>query len=64
MEDSTFAIFLGFGILWAIMGAAAWIALLKSEGEEIRFGKWGLLVIIPIVIPFIAALVIAAVSRH
>ncbi|MFB2936804.1 hypothetical protein ACE1B6_16260 [Aerosakkonemataceae cyanobacterium BLCC-F154] len=64
MEDSTFVIFLAFGILWAIMGTAAWIALLKSEGEEIRFGKWGLIVVLPILIPFIAALVIAALSRN
>ncbi len=63
MEDSTFVIFLAFGVIWAIMGTAAWIALLKSEGEEIKFGKWGLIVIIPIIIPFIAALVIAAISR-
>ncbi|HEY9294895.1 MAG TPA: hypothetical protein VIQ31_00730 [Phormidium sp.] len=63
MEDSTFVIFLVFGVIWAIMGTAAWIALLKSEGEEIRFGKWGLVVIIPILIPFIAALAIAAISR-
>ena len=64
MEDSTFIIFLAFGVIWAIMGAAAWIALLKSEGEEIRFGKWGLIVVLPILIPFIAALVIAAMSRR
>lgn len=63
MEDSTFVIFLAFGIIWAIMGMTAWIALLKSEGEEIRFGKWGLIVVIPILIPFIAALVIAAISH-
>lgn len=63
MENSTFVIFLAFGVLWAIMGTAAWVALLKSEGEEIRFGKWGLIVAIPILIPFIAALVIAAIYR-
>ncbi len=42
------------------MGVGGWIALLKSEGEEIRFGKWGLIVGIPIVIPIIAALIIGA----
>lgn len=40
------------------MGAAGWIALLKSEGEEIRLGKWGLIVALPIVIPIIVALVL------
>jgi hypothetical protein len=39
------------------MGAVAVIALLKSEGEDIRFGKWGLTVAIPIIIPIIIALI-------
>lgn len=63
MEDSTFVIFLAFGVVWAIMGAAGVIALLKSDGQEIRFGKWGLVVAIPILIPFIAALIIGVIYR-
>jgi hypothetical protein len=58
MNDSVFVIFIAFGCLWILMGVGGWIALLKSEGEEIRFGKWGLIVGIPIVIPIIAALII------
>jgi hypothetical protein len=42
------------------MGTIAVIALLKSDGQEIRFGKTGMIVAIPIVIPIIAALVIGA----
>lgn len=56
--DEAYVIFLGVGILWTAMGIAAVIGLLKSDNQPIRFGKWGLIVAIPIVIPFIAALVI------
>lgn len=62
MEDSLFIIFIVFGCLWIVIGAAAWIALLKSEGEEIRFGKWGLVVALPIVLGIAIALIYGAVS--
>lgn len=61
MDDSAFVIFIAFGSIWILMIAAGWIALLKSEGQEIRFGKWGLVVVIPIIIPIIAALIISMV---
>ncbi len=60
MNDSVFVIFIVFGCLWILMGVGGWIALLKSEGEEIKFGKWGLIVAIPILIPIIVALIIGA----
>ncbi|BAY46938.1 hypothetical protein SAMD00079811_45540 [Scytonema sp. HK-05] len=60
MNDSVFVIFIAFGCLWILMGVGGWIALLKSEGEEIKFGKWGLIVAIPILIPIIIALLIGA----
>ncbi|BAZ24163.1 hypothetical protein NIES4073_50550 [Kalymmatonema gypsitolerans NIES-4073] len=60
MNDSMFVIFIAFGCLWILMGVGGWIALLKSEGEEIKFGKWGLIVAIPILIPIIVALIIGA----
>lgn len=58
MNDSVFVIFIAFGCLWILMGVGGWIALLKSEGEEIKFGKWELIVAIPILIPIIFALTI------
>jgi uncharacterized membrane protein HdeD (DUF308 family) len=61
MDDSAFVLFIGFGVLWTVMGAVAVIALFKADGQPIRFGKWGLLVAVPIVIPLIAALMYAAV---
>ncbi len=61
MEDSIFVIFIAFGCIWILIGAAGWIALLKSEGQEIRFGKWGLIVTLPIIIPIIITLIFGAV---
>lgn len=63
MDDSIFVIFIAFGCLWVIMGAIAVIALFKSDKQEIRFGKEGLIVAIPILIPLIITLVYAAVRR-
>ena len=42
------------------MGAVGVIALLKSDGQQIRLGKWGLIVALPIVIPIIIALAFGA----
>ena len=61
MEDSIFVIFIAFGCIWILIGAAAWIALLKSEGQEIRLGKWGLIVTLPIIIPIVITLIFGAV---
>lgn len=63
MEDSIFIIFLAFGCLWILIGAVGWVAFLKSEGEEIRFGKWGLLVALSIIIPIIITLSYGAFSH-
>jgi uncharacterized membrane protein HdeD (DUF308 family) len=60
MENSIFIIFIVFGGLWVLMGAAGVIALFKSDGQEIRFGKWGLVVALPIIIPIILTLLIGA----
>lgn len=63
MNDSPFVLFIGFGILWTIMGAAAVIALFKADGQKIQFGKWGLVVAVPIIIPLVAALIYAAIAH-
>ena len=64
MEDSVFIIFIAFGCLWVLMGVAAVIIFFKSNGnQEIRAGKWGLIVALPIVIPIGITLVYAAL-RH
>ncbi|HCF26729.1 MAG TPA: hypothetical protein DEV81_05870 [Cyanobacteria bacterium UBA11049] len=63
MDDSVFVIFIAFGCLWILMGAAAVVGLLKSDRQEIRFGKEGLIVAIPIIIPLIITLIYAVVRR-
>jgi hypothetical protein len=64
MEDSQFVIFIVFGCIWVLMGTVGVIALLKSDGQEIRFGKWGLLVALPIIIPIVIALAFGAFYYH
>jgi uncharacterized membrane protein HdeD (DUF308 family) len=56
MQDAGYTVFIGFGLIWVLMGIAAVITLLKSDGQKIRFGKWGLLVAIPIVVPIVLVL--------
>ena len=56
MQDAGYTVFIGFGLLWVVMGIVAVITLLKSDGQKIQFGKWGLLVGIPIVVPIVLVL--------
>ncbi|AVZ31323.1 hypothetical protein PN465_20755 [Nodularia spumigena CS-584] len=60
MNESTFTIFIVFGFIWIVMATVSVIALLKADGQKIRFGKTGLIVIIPIIVPIIFTLVYAA----
>lgn len=62
MNDSTFVIFIVFGTLWILMAIAGVIAILKMDGQKIRFGKIGLIVTIPIVLPIIITLTYAAIK--
>ncbi|MGB7415691.1 MAG: hypothetical protein WA902_15910 [Thermosynechococcaceae cyanobacterium] len=62
MNDSAFAFFLGFAGLWILLGIGALILLLKMDGQPIKVGPQGLLVALPIVIPFLLALFFGAVS--
>lgn len=64
MEDSIFIIFLAFGFLWILIGSVSWITFLKSEGEEIKVGKWGLLVALSIIIPIIITLTYGALHTR
>ncbi|MBL1174131.1 hypothetical protein [Pantanalinema sp. GBBB05] len=61
MNDAAFTIFIAFGVIWAIIGGAALIALLKADGQQIRLGKWGLVVAIPTLLPLVIALIFAAI---
>lgn len=63
MDDSAFTLFIGFGALWTVMGIVAVIALLKADGQKIRFGKWGLVVTVPIILPLLTAFIFALTQR-
>ncbi len=56
MEDAGYKVFLGFGGLWVLMGIVAVTFLFKSDGQKLKFGKWGLLVAIPILVPIVLVL--------
>ncbi|MEG4805498.1 hypothetical protein QUB63_14910 [Microcoleus sp. ARI1-B5] len=62
MEDAGYTVFIGFGALWVIMGIFAVTFLFKSDGQKLRFGKWGLLVAIPILVP-IALVLLYQIAR-
>ncbi|NMG18490.1 hypothetical protein DP116_03120 [Brasilonema bromeliae SPC951] len=62
MNDSSFVIFIVFGTIWILMATAGVIAILKMDGQEIRFGKTGLMIAMPIIISIIIALTYAAVK--
>ena len=61
MEDGPFVLFIALGCLWTILAAGGVVLLLKADGQKIQFGKWGLLVALPIVIPLVAALGFSAI---
>lgn len=60
-DNSVFAIFIGFGCIWVLMGVGGVIALMKMDGQEIRFSKTALVVAIPIILPIIITLTYAAI---
>lgn len=56
MQDSVFIIFIGFGLIWALMGVVGLLAFFKSDGQPLRFDKWGLIVAVPIIVPIVLVL--------
>lgn len=56
MKDPAYTVFIAFGCIWIVMGITAVILLLKSDNQKIRFGKWGLIVGIPIIVPIVLVL--------
>lgn len=64
VPESGFVIFLVFGIFCTIAGIAAGVYLLKPKGQPLRFDHWGLVVVIPIVVPIVAALLFQVLSYY
>lgn len=62
--SAAYTVFFAYGIVWVALGTIAVIALLKSENHPIRFGKWGLLVLLTTLIPMVAALGIGAIMAQ
>ncbi|BDA74030.1 hypothetical protein CAL7716_081960 [Calothrix sp. PCC 7716] len=60
-DNSVFVIFIVFGCMWLLMGVGGVIALMKMDGQEIRFSKTALVVVIPIIVPIIVTLTYAAI---
>ncbi|ABW27976.1 hypothetical protein [Acaryochloris marina] len=61
MSDSIFALFLGFGFIWILMGVGGMFLLMKSQNQPLRFNRDGILVFLPIVLVFLIALSFGAV---
>lgn len=61
MSDSIFALFLGFGFIWIMMGVGGVVLLMRSQNQSLRFNQDGLLVFLPILLVFLIALSFGAV---
>lgn len=64
MNDSAFIIFILIGTIWVLMATAGVIAILRMDGQEIKFGKTGFIIIVSIIVPIIITLTYAALHRH
>lgn len=64
MQDSIFIIFIVFGLIWAVMGVVAVVAFFKSDGQPLRFDKWGLIVAVPIIVPIVLVLLYQLVRPY
>lgn len=60
MNDSAFTIFIIFGSIWILMASAGVISIFKADGQEIRLGKTGMIIIMSIILPIIITLAYAA----
>lgn len=63
-ENAAYTVFFAFSLIWVAIGVVGVIALLKSENQPIRLGKWGLLVSLTTIIPFAAALIVGAIMAR
>lgn len=62
MNDSAFVIFIIFGTIWILMATAGVISILRMDGQEIKFGKTGFIIIFSILAPIIISLTYAAIK--
>lgn len=62
MNDSAFVIFIIFGIIWLLMATASVIALLKMDGQKIKFSQTGFIIIVPIILSILITLTYGAIK--
>lgn len=61
MSGSIFALFLGFALIWILMGIGGIVLLMRSQDQPLRFNTDAVLVALPIVVVFVIALSFSAV---
>lgn len=61
MESPPYTIFLVLGSVLTVVVIGLWVLVFRADNQSLRPGKWSLVVAIPILIPLVAGLVIAAI---
>ncbi len=61
MENPPYTIFLILGSVLTALVIGLWIVIFRTDNQSLRPGQWALVVAIPILIPLIAGLAIAAI---
>ncbi len=64
MNESAFVIFIIFASIWVLMATAGVIAVLKMDGQKIKFGKTGFTIIVAIIVPMIITLIYATIKSR
>jgi hypothetical protein len=62
MEESPYVVFLGFALVWVLLGVGGVFWLARSEGQQMKIPPAALIVILPILIAFAIALTFGALS--
>jgi hypothetical protein len=62
MEESPYVVFLGFALVWVLLGLGGLFLLVRSEGQQIKVPPAALIVVVPILIAFAIALTFGALS--
>jgi hypothetical protein len=62
MEESPYVVFLGFALVWVLLGLGGLFLLVRSEGQPTKVPPAALIVVVPILIAFVIALTFGALS--
>ncbi|MDJ0797787.1 MAG: hypothetical protein QNJ51_13395 [Calothrix sp. MO_167.B12] len=64
MNESAFVVFIIFASIWVLMAVAGVIAILKIDGQEIKFGKTGFTITVAIIVPMMITLIYATIKSR